>query len=287
MGFWDFSWLFKPKCDRQEVDDLHILLQEEMNKTHSLEAANAQIKISLEWAQNNIADLASENKRLQTQIGVLEATDKVLVQNLIDLKNQVSELFAENNKLVLENSELKGQLTNIPTFEITPEKLQQYIKEHTLLDPNNWNAYDLAITSAFKVELQDPIKEISADDYRTKILEAYPGITFQSSAKDVTYFACSKRDAKAIIDRYYGSLRPYTKDVKDCDDFTETQRTHFREIYGITTVGEGWGHWLWMYHSWQFICCYDGMLDEEPQTNEVAELPETCKDHRMEIVHDW
>ena len=285
MGFWDWFW-GKPKPPGYwEVE-----YRSEKGRADKLfyELATCQSEKSLAIAEQK--QLISEqhqiinqsNRDLEQTKGLLETNESLLAD---EVKSN-NTLQAENLKLVARVKSLES-LANLP-FGISPETLKSLLlKKYGLHaeQPKLWDEYDTVLFEIFGVE-QPVLLEVTAQDFKDRILKAFPAVQFHSPAKDTLYYLPTEAWVFKALVHDFGDLMTYVPERKDCDAFAQALRSHFTTQYGTKAVVELWGYWGSVYHSWDAIICSDGVLEIEPQTDQVYEagfLP----DHKADSIHDW
>ncbi len=301
MGFWD--WLFKPKVDIQ-VADLQFKLAQEKDENAGL---MSQLSLCLDEKSRGafmISQLQQQNSDLQVSLQERDLQIDSLQKQIIgyasqvdDLINQVStsqslidNLTKQRNILEGMNFGLKGQIIELQkSLEITPETLQAFLiaKYPQGTDVSKiWDTYDLALINAFAVTQDDDPMIISQNEFKGQLISCFPHAIFHSPGKDNEYFACTVDMAEKIIRNDFGNLVIYDPNRRDCDKFTQLLRAHFYQVYGYNNVVEIWGMASFGYHSWAVIVCSDGLLQVEPQTDQIVKFPDTLG-YEVQAVHDW
>lgn len=239
-------------------------------------------------------DLAARNRELQAKVSSMEATEDERLDSCESrLTRTLTELAAATNR----QTYLEGKLATAEDqlkearkqADLTPERLKTILAAGYagVEDVSKvWDDYAAVLIEVFAVKLLDPVIVQDAGNYKADILNAFPGIRFNSDLKDNIYYRPSSADAVRIIRNDFGNLTPYVPEQVDCDKFAERLRVHFYTVYGLNIGIEVWGDAPFGRHAWFLAKCSDGIVMCEPQNDYVAILPETIDGYiAREIVN--
>lgn len=279
---------------RRELADNAVLLQ--MSRDNSAvcqtekdtyySAIKQLEKINRELDARN-ASLLIEIQALKDSMGGTEADLAIALQSINELTEDYKFLQAQLEEARTKIAELQAKLADFESG-ITPEKLKSFLIAKYGLhaeEPKLWDDYDKVLFEVFGAE-QPALVEVIAEDFKERILKAFPGIQFHSPAKDSLYYLPTEEWAFKALVHDFGDLMPYVPEKKDCDAFAQALRSHFTTQYGTKSVIELWGYWATVYHSWNAIICSNGVLEIEPQTDQVYEAG-FLSDHKADAIHDW
>lgn len=290
MGFWD--WLFrKPKDTR--ADALAILLKEERSKNTELHASLVACQTDrskiFSAGQSAIREVATQLKRvadLEIQLTSFK-DDNDKKQMLLDNQSRdLKDLQAtcERRQGTIDNLKKQRDVLNQQVLQmqqekkdITPEQLSAFLiaKYPQGMDVSKiWDEYAEAVTNAFAIKLIDPVKEISASEFRDSIVKAFPGIKFNSMLMESLYFCPSCSDIIRVIRNNWGNLKPYVPERGDCNWFAERLRVHFNNIYLLNIATLVVGPSPFGLHAWSIIKGSDGIVVCEPQNDSVTIIPD-------------
>lgn len=230
-------------------------------------------------ALSNLASKDGEIAGLQQQVADYENSAR-------SLESRAKELEEANSELLARIGELEGR----PAPDLTPDYLRSRLKEQ-LPSINNrpqlWFDYLKALYVVFGRPAVTGYREVASDEVRARVDSAFPGLAWHSPQKDGKYRLITIAQAKGIIQSSFVSIGKYVPELWDCDKYSQALREHFSFYYLVNSCLEIWGYWGTVYHSWNLVVCQDGVLMVEPQTNEMAVLPEIVPDHKATEVHDW
>jgi len=236
----------------------------------------------------SVTSLDRRNQALQGQLMVADNKDNSLMQNLLAKEEELLVSTDKINSLRVAITSLQSDLAKALGLDhtFTPEKLITLLRTQ-ILTPELWDKYDSALVEVFALTHEDDEKTLTASEFLTILAKAFPEAKFISEPLDNLYNAPSCDFIEKAIRNDFGNLKSYVPEQRDCDDFAEDLRVHFRKVYGYNIGVIVLGDSPFGYHAWLLLVGYDGIVMAEPQTDSMTRIPDFLPGYVVRKFHTY
>ncbi len=290
-----FNWFLKLFST---PDIYKIRYQEEKALSESLKAALTvcrdekdglqyqfnQTVVQLEIFNSVKETLNNKISELEKQFAYLTYEDNSATG--LDKLEQLQKKIEEQETEIVTLSERLKNMSSLPDLKSLSVFVKSLKGSEGYNDPVLWyeNLKSLFIVFG-KPEIQNATI-VPASEVEKKIKSVFPNVKFASSAKDGKYKLLTVEQARGIVEGSYTAIGKWVEDYFDCDKHAQNLRDFFAFYYLVNSCIEAWGMAPFGYHSWNLIICSDGILEVEPQNNQMTVLPERIG-YDLQEIHDW
>ena len=232
----------------------------------------------------SVTSLDKRNQALQGQLMVWDSRDTVIESLTLQIKVKDAELVATTGSIAALHAEIISLKSS--QQDMTPEKLITLLKTQ-IRTPELWDRCDAALVEVFALTHEDDEKTLTASEFLTILAKAFPDAKFISEPLDNQYVAPSCDFIEKAIRNDFGNLKQYVPEQRDCDDFAEDLRVHFRKVYGYNIGVIVLGDAPIGYHAWLLLVGYDGIVMVEPQTDSMTRIPDILPGYVVRKFHTY